>query len=484
MGKVAKQSFFNSINSYLGVVLGAFNTMFFFPRVFIDQPEFVGEITTLLAAATVVSTFAHLGFPVSLVTFFPRLSKEQQQSFWSLALFACIGASLIMLVAGFSLYQLNSFLLGPIGYVLLLSISMLFFELFAALSQYSNKVVFPQFIKNTFRRIIILVALIFAALNEQSQELFYLILSIGYLLQLLAVILYSIPQLPGFSFNWGNLNLKEILGYGMLIMLASGSMLLVSRLDILMIRSFLGKAPVAFYNIAFFTGTIVSVPPKALMVSIRPYLSKAWARNDMNEVSQLYRKSALTQLAISGFIFMLIWVNLDLSLFVIPESFQFDAFAGVVLCIGISEMVNSATGSNGLILSISNRQAYNFYTGLFLIVVTLLGNLALIPSMGLLGAALGSLIALTSYNIIKLILAHRFFQLVPYSKTFWKLLTVISLSIIGLSLLKMLALPLLGFLAIGNLLIFILFIVLFKFTDTLDDFKQIRIPGINSKSKN
>lgn len=484
MGKVAKQSFFNSINSYLGVVLGAFNTMFFFPRVFIDQPEFVGEITTLLAAATVVSTFAHLGFPVSLVTFFPRLSKEQQQSFWSLALFACIGASLIMLVAGFSLYQFNSYLLGPIGYVLLLSISMLFFELFAALSQYSNKVVFPQFIKNTFRRIIILVALIFAALNEQSQELFYLILSVGYLLQLLAVILYSIPQLPGFKFNWENLNLKEILGYGLLIMLASGSMLLVSRLDILMIRSFLGKAPVAFYNIAFFTGTIVSVPPKALMVSIRPYLSKAWARNDMNEVSQLYRKSALTQLAISGFIFMLIWVNLDLSLFVIPESFQFDAFAGVVLCIGISEMVNSATGSNGLILSISNRQAYNFYTGLFLIVVTLLGNLALIPSMGLLGAALGSLIALTSYNIIKLILVHRFFQLVPYSKTFWKLLTVISLSIVGLSLLKMLALPLLGSLAIGNLLILILFIVLFKFTDTLDDFKQIRIPGINSKSKN
>ena len=173
MGKVAKQSFFNSINSYLGVVLGAFNTMFFFPRVFIDEPEFVGEITTLLAAATVISTFAHLGFPVSLVTFFPRLNKEQQQSYWSLALFACLGASLIMLLAGFGLYQYNSYLLGPIGYVLLLSISMLFFELFAALSQFSNKVVFPQFIKNTFRRIIILVALIVAALNEQNQELFF-----------------------------------------------------------------------------------------------------------------------------------------------------------------------------------------------------------------------------------------------------------------------------------------------------------------------
>tara|TARA_B100001115_G_scaffold184064_1_gene184998 strand:- start:354 stop:1808 length:1455 start_codon:yes stop_codon:yes gene_type:complete len=484
MGKVAKQSFFNSINSYLGVVLGAFNTMFFFPRVFIDEPEFVGEITTLLAAATVISTFAHLGFPVSLVTFFPRLNKEQQQSYWSLALFACLGASLIMLLAGFGLYQYNSYLLGPIGYVLLLSISMLFFELFAALSQFSNKVVFPQFIKNTFRRIIILVALIVAALNEQNQELFYLILSAGYLIQLLAVIIYSIPQLPGFNFNWGNLNLKEILGYGLLIMLASGSMLLVSRLDILMIRSFLGKAPVAFYNIAFFTGTIVSIPPKALMVSIRPYLSKAWARDDMSEVSQLYRKSALTQLAISGFIFLLIWVNLDLTLLIIPESFQFEAFAAVVLCIGISEMVNSATGSNGLILSISNRQAYNFYTGLFLIVVTLVGNLALIPSMGLLGAALGSLIALSSYNIIKLILVHRFFNLVPYSNSFWKLLTVIGLSIVGLSLLKMLDLPLLGYLAIGNLSILILFVLLFKFTDTLNDFKQIRLPGINTKSKN
>ncbi|WP_421754450.1 polysaccharide biosynthesis C-terminal domain-containing protein [Croceimicrobium sp.] len=457
--------------------------MFLFPRVFIDQPEFVGEITTLLAAATVISTFAHLGFPVSLVTFFPRLRNEQQQSFWTLALFACLFSSLLLLISGLILYQFNSFWLGPIGYVLLLSVSMLFFELFAALSQHSNKVVFPQFIKNTFRRLIILTALIFAALNEQDQDLFYLILSLGYLLQLLAVILYSIPQLPGFRLQWSEINLREILTYGLLIMLASGSMLLVSRLDILMIRSFLGKAPVAFYNIAFFTGTIVSVPPKALMVSIRPYLSKAWAREDLKEVSSLYRKSALTQLAISGFIFMLIWVNLDLTLFIIPESFQFDTFAAVVLCIGISEMVNSATGSNGLILSISNRQAYNFYTGLFLIVFTLVGNLILIPSLGLLGAALGSLIALSSYNIVKLLLVHRFFRLTPFSTSFWKLLIVIGLSIIGLSIIRYSPLPLVWNLLIGNLFIVILFLILYNFTDTLDDFKQMRIPGLKSKSK-
>ncbi|MDR9443056.1 MAG: lipopolysaccharide biosynthesis protein, partial [Schleiferiaceae bacterium] len=61
MGIVIRQSFYNTINSYVGVALGALNTMILFPRLFPEDPSFMGEVQTILAGATVYGSFGHLG---------------------------------------------------------------------------------------------------------------------------------------------------------------------------------------------------------------------------------------------------------------------------------------------------------------------------------------------------------------------------------------------------------------------------------------
>lgn len=469
MGKVAKQSFYNSINSYIGVGLGALNTMILFPRIF--EPETYGDFQSLMAIITIIATFAHLGFPTSVVVFFPKLSREKRAALWTYML---VGISIIGLLLGISLALIQYFQIykvpnALIGFIVCLSI--IYFELLSALSQHHSKVVLPQFLRNVFRRLIITLALASSLFIEEGLQAFYIIFGLGYLIHLIIMLLYAKPDLPPLKWQPQLVDQKSNLQYGLMVMLATGSLILVSKIDILMIKSMLGSAEVAFYFIAFFIGSVVSVPVKSVIASIRPFVAKAWARDDLAEIDKLYKKSAITQLAITGFLLLLIVTNLDILLYFLPLRYHFEAFPMVVLCIGLGEVVKGATGINGMILTVSKKQHFNFYSGLFLLALTVLGNWLLIPILGLTGAALASLIAISLFNLFKLFIVQKLFRLIPLTKAYWLLLFCMGISLFALSLMANTDWPLWLKLVVGNTYAFGLLLILFKYSKALDDFK-------------
>lgn len=471
MGTVAKQSFLNSINSYLGVGLGALNTMILFPRIF--SPDTYGDFQSLMAIITIVATFAHLGFPTSVVVFFPKLSAQKQRAYWSYML---VGISLISISLGLSLLliqQMEWAIIPNADYGFLVCISIVYFELFSALSQHHSKVVLPQFVRNVFRRAIITLGLILS-FYFGGDAIFYLIFGLGYLIHLALVILYARPDLPQFKWQPKLVEQRKTLSYGLMVMLAMGSIMLVTRIDILMIRSLLGAPEVAFYSIAFFIGTVVAVPVKSLIASIRPFVAKAWAREDYSEIDKLYKKSALNQLAVTGFIFLFLWMNLDLFLLILPHEYHFTSFQIVFFYIGLSEVVKGATGINGMILTVSEKQRYNFYSGLVLLALTVLGNWLLIPYLGLSGAALASLLALSLFNFFKLYLVKRFYGLLPGSRSLLLLSISLILGLLVLSFLKESDYNLTLKLLLGNTFTLILLAALFRYSKVLNDFKVFK----------
>ena len=462
MGIVAKQSFFNSINAYLGVGIGAFNTLILFPQVFADNPEFMGQVNTLLAVATIFSTFSHLGVPVSLVTYFPRFSALQQKQFFSLALVLNLASSILLLIGAFAYYRWGDVDGQRLAMGLLITLGMGLFEVFASLSQHYRLVIFPQFLKNVYRRIIIVIALAWTYFQGDGGEQFYVILGWGYALQLILVIGYALPKIPALSLRFDALDIKDILSYGLFIMLASGSILLVNSLDVLMISQMLGDAPVAFYRIAFFIGSVVAVPVNAILVSLRPFIAKAWADKDLNEIEKLYRKSAQAQLLITSALFLLIWINVDVALALLPLKYQDPGASMVVFLVGLTQVVAGATGANGLILTISNKQRYNFYSGLFLIVFTIVSNYILIPIYGISGAAAASMLAIGSFNFIKYYLVKRFYKISPFGPVFYRTLVYFLIVLSLIAILKYLALPMLWSLLLGNLIFMVFYGILSK----------------------
>ena len=70
-------------------------------------------------------------------------------------------------------------------------------------------------------------------------------------------------------------------------------------------------------------------------------------------------KSALNQFLFGGIIFLIIWLNIDHGLSILPEKFNGEGVKLVILFIGLSKLFNVATGVNGQI--IINSKYYRFF---------------------------------------------------------------------------------------------------------------------------
>ena len=83
MGIVQKQGLSITLISFIGVVIGAINTLFIFPNVLGSEKH--GLVMLFLSIATIISQFAHLGIPNTLIRFFPFF-KDRKKFIYRLAL--------------------------------------------------------------------------------------------------------------------------------------------------------------------------------------------------------------------------------------------------------------------------------------------------------------------------------------------------------------------------------------------------------------
>ena len=109
MGVVRIQSIKNSINFYIGMTIGAINTVLVYPNVFNEQPEHWGLIQILIAYAFVSSAFSQLGAPKTYVRFFPAI-KDKSQLFYFGFLLIVLGFLFTVISYYLLKYQLLSFL--------------------------------------------------------------------------------------------------------------------------------------------------------------------------------------------------------------------------------------------------------------------------------------------------------------------------------------------------------------------------------------
>ena len=78
MGIVIRQSFYSTLISYIGVVIGYVNLLYLYPKFM--QPEQVGLLRTIQDAAILFTPFAQFGLAQTIVRYFPRMVNDQKSS--------------------------------------------------------------------------------------------------------------------------------------------------------------------------------------------------------------------------------------------------------------------------------------------------------------------------------------------------------------------------------------------------------------------
>tara|TARA_B110000240_G_C13486001_1_gene447433 strand:- start:528 stop:1982 length:1455 start_codon:yes stop_codon:yes gene_type:complete len=461
VGVIRNQSIKNSISFYIGMSIGAVNTILIYPNVFKDNPEHFGLIQILIAYAIVVSTFTTLGIPKTFVKFFPLIKEKGQLYFLSLIIplfgffFACLVYWLFKEQI-FELFNLSVLLKENFFYIIILVFFIGFYDVLTAISRSYLSAAIPIFINEVFLKFYSMSILMFHWFGYIDFTSFLKIYLFGYFLKF--AILFAI-QLKNdrvhLSLSIMGLNIKEMVSYGLYVLVGGASIIIVTRLDMMMIGSLLNLEQVAFYTVAFFIGNAIKIPGKSIISISSPLIAKAWFKQDMKEIQTIYSKSSINQLIIGGVLFLCIWINIDDIFLLLPEKFMQGKW--VVFYIGIAQLFSMASGVNAAIIINSKFYRYDLYTNIILFFLTLITNFVLIPIYGIDGAAIATALSIFFFNFIRIVLLKIKIKMHPFSKdTVITILLLVGLYFI-LSLLPHMGYPFVD-IVLKSLLVFIVVI--------------------------
>ena len=419
MGIVRNQSIKNSISFYIGMAIGAINTVIIYPNVFNDHPEHFGLIQILIAYAIVVSAFTTLGIPKTFVRFFPAIKEKGQLYFLSLII-PLLGFILSLLIYFlfkeqiFELLNASPLLRDNFFYIILLVFFIGFYDVLTAVSRSFLSAATPIFINEVFLKVYSMLVLLLHWFGYLDFTTFLQIYLFGYFLKFAILFLIQWKN-DRFSlaFSVNDLKLKEILSFGLFVFVGGASVMLVTRVDMMMIGSMLDLEQVAFYTVAFFIGNAIKVPGKSIAAISSPLVAKALEKQDYKETQTLYTKSSINQLIIGGVLFLCIWLNIDEIFSLLPTKFQGGKW--VVFYIAIAQLFSMANGINGTIIVNSKYYRYDLYTNVILVFATITTNYFLIQEYGIDGAAMATAISVLLFNLIRLILIKVKMNMHPFS---------------------------------------------------------------------
>ncbi|MEH6536060.1 MAG: polysaccharide biosynthesis C-terminal domain-containing protein [Psychroserpens sp.] len=420
MGIVIHQSLRNTITTYLGFGIGAINALFLYTN-FISN-EYYGLVAYILSAANIMMPLMAFGAHNTIVKFYSTFkTKNSLNSFLTLMLILPLVLSIPVAIVGDLAYdtianilsQKNDIVSGYLWYIFITAVSMAYFEVFYAWVKVQMRTVFGNFMKEVFHRVGAMMLLFSVFFNYITVDQFLMGIVGVYVARAFIMMLYAFgKRLPVFRFNKID-KLSSILKYSSLIIIAGSIATIILDLDKFMLNNYLDIEMVAYYSVAVFIATVIAVPQRAMHQILLPLTAKFLNENNKAELKDLYQRSSLTLYVISGFIFLLIIVNINELYEVIPSEFSGGLI--VVFLISIAKLYDNLLGNNNAILFNSDYYRMVLVFGVVLAVLAIILNMILIPKYGINGSAMATFIAILVYNTIKVYFVKLKFNMLPFT---------------------------------------------------------------------
>lgn len=436
MGIVVRQGLKNALFTYLGFIIGGVYTVLLVPKVFNSHPEHWGTARYLVSYAMILVPWAQLSLPNVIIRYFPVFKGDSRKGFMFFVLFWLmfgIGISSFIILVFSNLWfnaETTTLILENRYLVFPIFIGFVLFEVAAAVSKSLLKSTIPVFLKEFLLRSSVMVLILLYWFNVISFNTFIHIFALNYIINFLILFsyLYYLKVLK-FNINFKILNSSRYIPlyiYAAFSILSTGAAMILLNVDTLMINHYLTLKDVAVYGPSIYIASAIIVPSRALQAIIAPVVAKGWVDNSIDLIRDLYRKSAIAPLSITIFLFLLIWINIDLVMDYFGKTFGQGKY--IVLFISLGHIVNIATGINGTIINTSKYYKADLYFQVLLVFMTVLMNIIFIPIYGLNGAALATGITLGVHNTLKSIYVYYKFNIHPFSvKTIYVLVVGIVL---------------------------------------------------------
>ena len=208
--------------------------------------------------------------------------------------------------------------------------------------------------------------------------------------------------------------LKPILLKSLYPAFAAGSLNLLARTaDTFLLTGYNGLTDAAIFTVANYVVTTMDMPFRSIVAISTPILAESWKTKNIENIYHIYSRSTITLLLTGTLLFGIIWLNLHNLESFLPEKYK--VASGLIFVMSITKLIDLGTGLNGHVLAYSNHRLVEFYSNVFFTIVSIPLNAILIKNYGLMGAAVGSMVSLTLFNLVRFIYVWYRFELQPFT---------------------------------------------------------------------
>jgi len=436
MGIIIRQSIKGTIANYVGIAIGFVTTFFVLTKYL--SPEEVGLTRAMLDIAILFSGLAQLGTTASMMRFYPYFKDEEHKDhgvfFWSIVIpfigfFIFLTVFLLCRDWIISKYIDNAPLLVSYYYLIIpLAFFMLYMSVLEINSNVLMRITIPKFIREVVIRASLLIGYLLYGFHQISLDglMIWFCATYGIAVLLNVIYLFSLKRIsfkPDMKHLTPRLK-KDFLFYTLFLITAALAGNITPTLSTLFVSAKMGLAYMGVYAIATYIATLVEIPYRSLGAIVQPQIAQAMKDNDIKTADMLCKKVSLHQLLVGIFIFMLIWINIDLAFQILPNGDKYIEGKWVVFILACSRLFNSSFSIGTSILGYSRYYYMSLIFTALLTVSAILLNIYLIPIFGINGSALSNLISYVIYFSLLLLLVKWKIGTSPFSLPQLKTLTI------------------------------------------------------------
>ncbi len=430
MATIRKQSIYSSIYIYAGFVFGAVNVLFFFPKYF--TPEQFGLTRILMDIALIFSTLCTAGMIPIAFKFSPFYRHHLDRSKNDLFTFTFLIVIAACILFYFALPYLHPIIIKKFGYrspllvdyfewIYPMAIGVVIFSLLEAYAWVVSKNVASNFLREFFYRVLVTLLILFWTFKViDSFDVFIGAYSLLYFL-LILIMGWIIYRSKYFSITFKRSVITKkyapmMIKFGSAYFLSALLNILAKTNDTLIIasQSSGGLKDAAIFTIATYLITLMDVPQRSMVSSATVQISEAWRRKDLAKLDRLYKKTALTLLITALLIMGIILINAQLAVKYLGEIYS--GLPLLMIILGTGKLIELGTGMNAQILQLSKHWRVDLFTNMLFVLISIVFNYFLTKQLGIIGTAIGSVLAIILFNLIRFIYIKRLLKLQPFTK--------------------------------------------------------------------
>jgi len=430
MGVIRRQSLKHSAVNVVGLGVGAISTFFVYPHAL----EAYGLAQVLLSVGMVGLPILSLGANTVAIRFFPRFQDKStgHHGFLPLILSLCVvGCALSGLLAWAFWGPFSTFLetkspllreylwMGfPLAFCYITS------SVLAVYSSNFKRIVVPSVLLDFSQKLALPLLLIAVWKDWLSLDAAMIGLLAHAFFVMTGLILYlrHIGEWywrPNWSFITPALR-REMLQFISFGAFGGFALLVAAKSDVFMVGSLSAVKAAGVYAIAAYLATVIEIPAKSLYAASVSSVAKYLADDNHKELEKLYKSVSINLLLAGLLLFGCIWISIDSLFGLLPNGAELAAGKWVFLFIGLSRVVEMGTGLNNYMVYYSQYYRYSLISLGILAAANILLSIWLIPILGIQGAALATLLSVTGYNAISIGLVWLKFGLFPFANATMK----------------------------------------------------------------